>query len=157
MSKLFRQKSLDRISSPEQLNAYIRVSTPSVWLLLTAIVILLIGVCVWGVWGHMDTTLPVVAVADQQAVIAYVRVDDRQKVEAGAQVFIGDNAEGSVLAVGNEPLFVDGSFTDYMRHVGGLQAGEWVYAVKLAAECPEGVYAARIVIDSVSPISFVLN
>ena len=66
MSKLFRQKSLDRISSPEQLNAYIRVSTPSVWLLLTAIVILLIGVCVWGVWGHMDTTLPVVAVADQR-------------------------------------------------------------------------------------------
>ena len=50
MSKLFREKSLERIASPEQLNAYIRVSTPSVWLLLAAVVILLAGVCVWGVW-----------------------------------------------------------------------------------------------------------
>ena len=29
MSNLFRKKSMDRISSPEQLNDYIRVSTPS--------------------------------------------------------------------------------------------------------------------------------
>ena len=43
MSNLFRQKSLDRISSPEQLNDYIRVSTPSVWMVLIAIVILLAG------------------------------------------------------------------------------------------------------------------
>ena len=34
MSNLFRKKSLERISSPEQLNEYVRVSTPSVWLVL---------------------------------------------------------------------------------------------------------------------------
>ena len=54
MSNLFRQKSLERISSPEQLNSYIRVSTPSVWLLLTAIVILLVGGIVWGVFGEVE-------------------------------------------------------------------------------------------------------
>ena len=39
-NSIFRKKSLDRISSPEQLNDYIRVSTPSVWMVLFAIIIL---------------------------------------------------------------------------------------------------------------------
>ncbi|MBE5810063.1 MAG: hypothetical protein E7318_03910 [Clostridiales bacterium] len=156
MSNLFRKKSLERISSPEQLNSYIRVSTPSVWLLLTAIVILLLGVCVWGVFGHMDTTLPAVAVAQEGSVTAWVREADAEKVSAGAAVTV-DCVEGTVLSIDAEPVRVDDSFTDYMRHVGSLQAGEWVFAVVLDVNCPDGVYAAQIVIDSVSPMSFVLN
>ena len=155
MSNLFRKKSLERISSPEQLNDYIRVSTPSVWMLLAAIIILLVGVCIWGVFGHMDTTLTAVALAQENTLTAYVREADAPKVASGAKVTVGD-AQGTVLAAG-EMVQVDDSFTDYMRHVGGLQEGEWVCAYTLDAACPDGVYAAQIVIDSVSPMSFVLN
>ena len=35
-SSIFREKSLKRISSPEQLNDYIKVSQPSVWIALAA-------------------------------------------------------------------------------------------------------------------------
>ncbi len=156
MSNLFRKKSLERISSPEQLNAYIRVSTPSVWLLLCAIVVLLAGVCVWGVFGHMDTTLTAVAVSEGETVTAYVRQADAEKVCVGAVVSVA-GVQGQVLAIGAEPVKVDEAFTEYMRHVGALQSGEWVYALLLDADCAEGVYEAQIVIDSVSPMSFVLN
>ena len=44
---IFRQKSIDRVSSPEQLNDYIRVTTPTVWLVLLALVILLLGMLAW--------------------------------------------------------------------------------------------------------------
>ena len=156
MSRLFREKSLQRISSPEQLNAYIRVSTPSVWLLLSAIVVLLAGVCVWGVFGHMDTALTAAAVADGGGVTAYVRASDAEKISAGARASVG-GAEGTVLSVSAQPVRADEGFTDYMLHVGSLQKGEWVHAVVLDAECEDGVYEARIVLDSVSPMSFVLN
>ena len=156
MSNLFRKKSMDRISSPEQLNDYIRVSTPSVWLLLAAIVILLVGVCVWGVFGHMDTTLPVVIRAGDGQAIAYVRRADAEKVAPGMAATVGDR-EGKVVSIGTEPVQVDDTFTDYMRHVGGLQSGEWVFAVMLELDCPDGVHEGKIVIDSVSPMSFVLN
>ena len=34
--QIFRKKSLDRISSPEQLNDYIRVANPGIWMILAA-------------------------------------------------------------------------------------------------------------------------
>ena len=53
---VFRQKNIDKVSSPEQLNDYIRVTTPSVWLVLAALVLLLIGMLVWSVLGTVEAT-----------------------------------------------------------------------------------------------------
>ena len=41
MENLFRKKSLDRISSPEELHDYLRVTSPSLWMVLAAIMVLL--------------------------------------------------------------------------------------------------------------------
>ncbi len=54
MSDLFRKKSLQKISSPEQLDDYIRVTTPSVWLVLLALIILLAGLLVYSIFGTVD-------------------------------------------------------------------------------------------------------
>ena len=64
---VFRKKSLDRVNSPEQLNEYIRVANPGVWVILAAVIVLLVGVCVWGVLGHLDTVLPAAAIAKDGA------------------------------------------------------------------------------------------
>ena len=61
--QIFRKKSLDRISSPEQLNDYIRVANPGIWMILAAVIILLAGVCVWGIFGHLDTKTETVGTA----------------------------------------------------------------------------------------------
>lgn len=54
MASLFREKSMERISSPDQLDDYIRVTTPSVWIALLALVILLVGILAWTVLGTME-------------------------------------------------------------------------------------------------------
>jgi len=153
---LFRKKSIERVSSPEQLNEYIRVANPSVWVVLGAIVILLVGVCVWGVFGHLDTELSVVAVTEGGETVLFVKESDIASVKNGMPVMIGD-AEYTVTAIAAEPTAVDGTFSDYALHVGGLQTGEWVYAVQISGTGADGVHGAKIVIDSVSPMSFVLN
>ena len=63
---IFRQKSIDKVSSPEKLDDYIRVTTPSVWITLAAIVILLVGTIIWGTFGELtihnaDGTMETVA------------------------------------------------------------------------------------------------
>ena len=56
MSELFRQKSMERISSPEELNDYIRVTSLPVWIILAGIVLLLVGMLVWGAVGEVEQT-----------------------------------------------------------------------------------------------------
>ena len=53
MSGIFRQKSIDKVSSPEKLDDYIRVTRPGVWMTLAAIGILLVGTIVWGIFGEL--------------------------------------------------------------------------------------------------------
>lgn len=50
---IFRKKSMDRVSSPEALNDYIRVTTPSVWIVLIALVVLLLGMLAWSILGRV--------------------------------------------------------------------------------------------------------
>lgn len=54
-NSIFREKSLTQVSSPEQLNDYIRVSTPAVWLVLSAIILLLVALTLWGCVGRLET------------------------------------------------------------------------------------------------------
>lgn len=51
---IFREKSIKRVSSPEQLNDYIRVTSPSVWIVLLALVVLLLGMLAWSVLGRIE-------------------------------------------------------------------------------------------------------
>ncbi len=154
---LFRQKTLDKVSSPEQMNDYIRVTSPGVWLVLAAVIALLAGLVIWSALGRLETTVTAAVVAGPEAwPVCYIAEADMDAVRVGQTVHIG--GEDYVLAgVAARPVTVDESFDAYALHVGGLEVGQWVYPAELDAALDEGIYEARIVVDSVSPISFLLN
>lgn len=43
-----------RVNSPEELDNYIRVSTPAVWIVLAVVITLLLAALVWSVFGTVD-------------------------------------------------------------------------------------------------------
>ena len=47
----FRKKSLDRISNPDDIDDYIKISSPSIWLIVIAILIILTGAMIWAFLG----------------------------------------------------------------------------------------------------------
>ncbi len=58
MSKnIFREVSLERLSSPEQLDELINVTSPKAWLALLAIACLLISAIAWGFLGSIPTKI----------------------------------------------------------------------------------------------------
>lgn len=154
--QVFRKNSIEKISSPEQLNEYIRVSTPGVWLVLAAIIILLAGVCAWGFFGRLDTKLETVSVVENSEMTLYVKADDITFVKTGMKVIINDK-EYEVADIAGKPVSADGSFNEYTLHVGNFQKGEWVYPVTVDGDFADGIYSAEIITESVSPISFVIN
>ena len=155
-NQIFRKKSIDRMSSPEQLNDYIKVTNPGVWMALAAIVILLIGVCVWGVFGKLETKLPVAAVSQDGQTVLYVKEDNIASVRENMSVYVGDETD-KVTSVSSQPVAVTEEISEYARHTGELSIGEWVYIVQIDGNMPDGAYKAQIVTDSVSPLYFVFN
>lgn len=153
---LFRKKSIDRVSSPEQLDKYIRVTNPAFWTILLAIIALLAGVCAWGVLGHLDTTVSAAAVSEQGAVTLYAKESDMPSLKEGMEVRIQEQSY-TITQISKMPVMAQDNLSDYTLHIGGFQSGEWVYAIQTDAELPDGTYAAEIVVESVAPISFVLN
>lgn len=153
---IFREKSIKRVSSPEELNDYIRVTNPGVWITLAAVVILLTGFIVWGVVGTLETKVDAAAVSNAGTVTCYIREAEISDIAQGDAVRIGGE-EYTVAEIPAAPVAVDDSFPAYALRIGGLAAGEWVYAVTLDGTMPDGVYGASVITDRVSPISFLLN
>lgn len=185
-TNLFRKSSMERVTSPEQLNDYIRVSNPGVWMVLAAVILLLTGVCVWGIFGRLDTTVACVCVSDGNSSVVYIKEADiisaktaadapKNGKDIGAEAAVADRnptdvgqagremrvtvggQEYRIAAIGAEPVSVDESFSEYALHAGELRTGEWVYEVTLEHTLPEGVYGAEVIVESVRPVSFVIN
>ncbi|MCR5370221.1 MAG: hypothetical protein K6E83_05880 [Clostridium sp.] len=99
---IFRKKSLERISSPEAMNDYLRVTGPAVWLVLAAVVILLAGILAWSTAVSIDSFA-----AGRGSVkdgTMYIRFDDDQvarNVESGMTVTAG-KAESRITSVGTD-------------------------------------------------------
>ena len=154
--QLFKKSNMEKISSPEQLHNYVRVANPGLWMVLSAIVILLTGVIVWGFIGKIDTTMSTAIVTEGGNAVIYVGESDVEKIEVGMTVRC-EEKEYIITDIAEEPIRVDGSFTDYAIYASGLTVGEWVYAVSIDGEHSDGVQKADIVIESISPIAFILH
>ncbi|MCR5090461.1 MAG: hypothetical protein K6C08_13235 [Oscillospiraceae bacterium] len=54
MSDIYREKSINRMNQPEDLNDYIRVTTPSVWVVLIAVALILVAILGWMIFGTVE-------------------------------------------------------------------------------------------------------
>lgn len=154
---IFRKKSLDRVSSPEQLNDYIKVATPGMWLILLAIVIFLVGMIVWGALGKLETTVRGAIVFDGENSSVYVSEDSAEAIKPG-QIIRANGAEFTVGEQIGGPIELDPQGDSYLIHAGGFEDGEWVFRIAVSAAGEAGgTYECEIVTDSVSPLSFVMN
>lgn len=136
--EIFRKKSLDKVKSPENLDDYIHVSNPGVWLMLISIIILLAGACVWGIFGHIDSTAPTTVQVEDRIVTCFVADKDVSSVQAGMTVRF-DGFEAVITEIGKK---------DESGYICTLQSNQTI---------PDGFYEGEIVIKSVKPLSFVLN
>ena len=90
-NQIFRKESLDQISSPEQLNDYLRVTNPAVWLVLTAVILLLAGMLLWASVASIDSFASGTAqVQDGTMRIVFEDPQIAKSVQTGMTVTTGD-------------------------------------------------------------------
>jgi hypothetical protein len=156
---LFRKESLTTANSPEQLKKYIRITNPSVWIVLAAVLIMLIGIVVWGVFGTITTTVKTGSTVTDGKAICYVSTTDIAKIKDGLPVIFQSDSEkitGSVISIAETPDKMKSS--TYLQYYSGIEAGDLCYRVEAdAAGLPDGVYKATVQVEKINPIVFVIH
>ena len=132
---IFREETLKRISSPEQLTDYLKVTNPGIWIVLASVVTLLIGFFVWMSVGIIETTVPVgVSIQGRNAEVAIT--SGNATIAKDMTVRIGDK-ETAILSTKTD---------SYGRTVGTAEI-----------DLSDGMYEGSLVTESIHPISFLLT
>jgi HlyD family secretion protein len=104
---LFRRVSVERLSSPEQLDQLLRVTDPKSWLGLLAIVILLITTVIWGFNGSIVTTAAGEGVVVRSGGVLNV-VSHGDRTVLNLNVHVGDRVNANqVVATIAQPALVE--------------------------------------------------
>lgn len=135
---IFREKSLEKVKSPDNLNEYIRVSNPGVWLLLAAIVILLLGFCIWGVFGQLQTVVYADAHCEKGAVTCFLSQEDASALQPGMTASVG-------------------GYPGTVAEVNVRTGSKSTCTIAMDEPLADGIYDAAIEIESLHPASFLLN
>ncbi len=131
---VFRKKTLDRISSPEQLTDYLRVTNPGIWTVLAAVLLLLAGLFAWAAVGTLETSAPAKIVVESHTA---------QIVPTGAETV----AEGMPVRIAGQEFTVASVGTDeYGRSFGIAEIA-----------LPDGIYDGVVVTEQTRPIDFLLE
>lgn len=154
---LYRKQSIEKITSPEKLDQYIKICNPPLWFVLSAITLLLIGVIIWGFFGRLDSKLDVATVVENGFASVFVKKKDLNSVIDKKLTLEGKQYLIHTDMVFMEPISVDEKFSEYVRFLGDLQEDEWVYSFIFPVDLRDGVYDSYVTLDSINPISFVIN
>ena len=163
MATIFRKKSLERIQSPDQLDEYIHVANPAVWMVLAAIVLLLVGGGIWASVGTIEETVPAALVVRGGEATCYVAQGRSSEVSPGDAASSGvASASGSsqltVVRLDETPV----AASEAVALAGDAAAAAlgddaWAATVQVDSDLSDGVYAAAVVTDSYHPLALLFG
>ena len=105
--RLFRKVSLDRLSSPEQLDLMMEVIPPKGWVALISLSFLILVIVLWGIFGNIPTTVAGKCILIQSGGLASVTTQSGGRISE-IMVKIGDNVKkGDTIAQLSQPELMD--------------------------------------------------
>ena len=133
---LFRKKAMARISSPEDLTGYLRVTSPGVWIVLAAVIVLLAGLFAWSAVGTLETTVDATAVVHNHTAQIVAAGQGADVLQAGMPLRVASQ----------EFVIASVDFDEYGRAV-----------ARAEVSLPDGTYDGEIVVEQTRPIQFLLE
>ena len=103
-NKLFRKSALNSISSVDELDIVLKVTNPSAWIGVGAILALIIGLFIWAVVAEVPiTTTTKALVKDDGKIVCWVDSVLARKLMASDAHVIINGKEASIASVGQRP------------------------------------------------------
>ncbi|HAG68914.1 MAG TPA: hypothetical protein DCL38_02960 [Lachnospiraceae bacterium] len=154
---LFREKSLNRMASPEELDNYLKVTNPGTWFILSAVVVFLAGLMIWGYFGRLESTMTGFGRMDDGRFVIYVTGDRFMKLKLGMQVK-ADKESGQISELSPYPVPASDILTDALIQRTGYESNTPLYPVITNLKVSEGsTFEAIITLESLKPLELIFN
>ena len=155
--KLFREKSLEAVESPEALNDYLRVTSPGVWLVLAAVIALLIGAVLWGVFGRIHTEVATAIVVEEGGSWAYLPAAALEGALAHGSVAVDGVSYPLDPDAGVSMLLIPEDASTRLLKAGSLKVGDLTAKVPVDTDLPGGIYSGTAVTEDLKPMSLLIQ
>ena len=155
--KLFREKSLEAIESPESLNDYLRVTSPGVWLVMAAVIALLVGAILWGVFGSIHSEIQAAVVVDEDGCWCYLPSAAVEGALRHGSVAVGGVSYDLDPEAGLSKMLLTEDASSRFLKAGNLKAGDLVVRVAVDADLSRGVYTGTVVTEDLRPMSLLVQ
>lgn len=123
-----------KITTPDELSSYLKITNVGVWIVLFSVALLFIGLFIWAASGTLETTVEAKIIVKDH--LANVVVIGDYSLQAGDTVRIPSD-EFNIASV---------KYDEYDRPVGLAEV-----------TLPDGKYDGTVVKDKIYPIDFLLN
>ena len=150
--QLFREKSMEQLSTPEQLTSYLRVTGFGVWVVLAGIILLLAGLLIWGVFGRIVTRVTVPVQVENGVASCYVLTEDLDKEDHQVDISIGDVKMDADTGEAKE-IILDASADPALYESGYLSPGKNAKILTCDTDLQDGIYEAAVTTETLKPIT----
>ena len=161
---VFNPKALKAITSPDDLEKTVRVTTPGIWLILLACAALLAGLIAWGFWGTATTGVKTRGVVlENHQVISLLTEAEMRQIKVGETADV-NGVTATVETISTLPI----SRSEAVQMLGSAYLAEdimnkdWGFPVTLKLDSTDSFtrnlsYPVHIMTERVSPISLLFR
>lgn len=152
-----KEKNNLDIKSPYELNEYIKVAKPSIWIILTSVSILIVSIFIWALFGTIEDKVEAVAFIKDYKCEIFIAKKDYARVRRGMKLEI-ENHEFTIMSIAKTPKELDKVYFSDDSNVGNFKIFDQVYQIEVDkledASFTTGTYNGSIVVRRIHPISF---
>ena len=174
-SPIFNKKATEKLRSPDDLDKYLRVTNPGVWITLAACIALLAGLLAWGAFGAVSTSVSATGVVlketatsatantnDGEQAVCFLSADDVATVHVGDTANFG-GVQMKVASIAKVPSSPDewANFLESAYLAKTLFNDTWAYPITFEGDISrlETNTPVKVVIttERVTPLSLILK
>ena len=109
-----RQDDQKSKKSPDDLQKYLRISSPSMWLVVLALLLVALSAAVWCFWGRIPQLSVGTGICAEQRCVCFFPARDGYALREGMTVRLdqgGAQKEGTIISIGEAALGEDAGAT----------------------------------------------